>query len=214
MKQILIADDHEIIRSGLRKFIETLIPHCVIEEANDGDSTFKKIKEHEDIYDLIILDVNMPDTDSFGLVSNIMAIKPESKILIFSMGAEEIYAKKYFQLGAKGYVSKSSPNQEIGNAISNTLNNKAYISEKLRDLYAEEMMGKRNSNPFDNLSSREFEIVQHLIRGESVGEISKVFNLHTSTTGTHKARILKKLNCKNIIDINTLATVHKIAIRC
>jgi DNA-binding NarL/FixJ family response regulator len=209
MKKILIADDHEIIRSGLKRFIETLLPHCEIDEAKDGDSAFEKFKRNH--YDLLILDVNMPATDSFGLVHNILAHDTEARILVFSMNAEEIYAKKYLQLGAKGYICKSASNSEIGNAINTILNDKTYISETLRDVFADEIMGRKKANPFDELSSREFEIVQHLIRGESVGQISKVFNLHTSTTGTHKARIFKKLNCKNVIDINLLASVHQIA---
>jgi DNA-binding NarL/FixJ family response regulator len=208
MKKILIVDDHEIIRTGLKRLIENLLPHCEIDEASDGNAGFEKIKKTD--YDLLILDVNMPDTDSFGLVSNIIALRPEAKILMFSMNAEEIYAKKYLQLGVKGYVNKASSTVEIGNAIKSLLNNKNYISETLKDIFAEEVMGKKKTNPFDELSSREFEIVQHLIRGETVGDVSRMLNLHTSTIGTHKARILKKLNCKNIIDVNLLAKVHKV----
>ncbi len=210
MKKILIADDHEIIRSGLNKFIEMQLSHCLVDEASNGDAAFQKIKYND--YDLVILDVNMPGTDSFGLLSNIIAVKPTAKVLMFSMNAEEIYAKKYLQLGAKGYLSKAASNKEIGTAITSILDNKKYISDNLRDVFADEAMGNKKSNPFDELSNREFEIVQYLIRGQSVGEISKLFNLHTSTTGTHKARILKKLNCKNVVDINLLATLHKVAI--
>ncbi|MEO8110360.1 MAG: response regulator transcription factor [Ginsengibacter sp.] len=208
MKNILLVDDHVIIRAGLKMFIEGLIPLSVIEEAPDGDTAFEKIKQKD--YDLLILDVNMPGTDSFGLVSNIMAIKPESKILMLSMNAEEIYAKKYLMLGAQGYVGKDAPEVEIKKAIETILNDKRYISNSLSRSLTEEALGNKSFNPFDRLSPQEFKIIQYLMRGESVSEISEKLNLHTSTIGTHKARIFKKLNCKNIVDINSLAKIHNV----
>src|SRR5450631_2364190 len=101
MVKILLADDHEVIRAGLKVYIGNMIPHSVIEETGDGDTAYEKIKHND--YGLIILDINIPDTDAFGLVSNILAVKPGSRILIFSMNAEEIYARKYLELGALGY---------------------------------------------------------------------------------------------------------------
>lgn len=208
MKNILLVDDHVIIRAGLKMFIEGLIPLSVIEEAPDGDTAFEKIKQKD--YDLLILDVNMPGTDSFGLVSNIMAIKPGSKILMLSMNAEEIYAKKYLMLGAQGYVGKDAPETEIKKAIETILNDKRYISNSLSRSLTEEALGNKSFNPFDRLSPQEFKIIQYLMRGESVSEISEKLNLHTSTIGTHKARIFKKLNCKNVVDINSLAKIHNV----
>ena len=105
MIRILLADDHDIMRSGLKLFINTLVPNSVIDEAWNGESAMQLIKEYE--YQLIILDVNMPATDSFGLVSDIISIKTDAKILMFSINAEEVYAKRYLQLGAKGYISKT-----------------------------------------------------------------------------------------------------------
>ncbi len=208
MKNILLVDDHAIIRTGLKIYIETIIPFSTIDEASDGDTAFEKIKKTN--YDLLIMDVNMPGTDSFGLVSNTIAIKPNSKILMISMNAEEIYAKKYLKLGAMGYISKDAPESEIKTAIDTVLNDKRYISSSLSQALTEEALGNKSSNPFDNLSPQEFKIIQFIIRGESVGEISQKLNLHTSTIGTHKARIFKKLNCKNIIDIRELARVYQV----
>ncbi len=208
MKNILLVDDHVIIRAGLKMFIEGLIPFSKIDEASDGNVAFEKIREKD--YDLLILDVNMPGTDSFGLVSNIIAAKPDAKILMLSMNAEELYAKKYLMLGAKGYVGKDAPESEIKEAIEIILNDKRYISTSLRESLAEEALGNKSFNPFDRLSPQEFKIIQYIIKGESVSEISEKLNLHTSTIGTHKARIFKKLNCKNIIDINMLAKIHNV----
>ncbi len=205
---ILLADDHSIIRTGLKLLITNYIPHCVIDEAGDGDEALKKIKAKD--YQLIVLDVSMPGTDSFGLVSNIISIKAEANILMFTMNAEEIYAKKYLQLGAKGYLNKISSEEEIKKAIDNVRNGKRYISPLLSESLAEEALGKRSDNPFDKLSPREFEIVMYLIKGKSSSEICNTLNLQTSTVGTHKSRIFEKLNCTNIVDINTMAKVYNV----
>jgi DNA-binding NarL/FixJ family response regulator len=208
MVNILLADDHLIIRAGLKIFIKHNITHAVVDEAENGATAFEKIKEKN--YDLVILDVNMPDTDSFGLVSNIIAYKPDANILMFSMNAEEVYAKKYLQLGAKGYLNKGSDEGEIKIALNNVLEGKRYVSSRLSSIFTEDALGKKSGNPFDKLSPREFEIVLHLIRGESLADICQALNLQGSTVGTHKARIFVKLNAANIIEINELAKVYNL----
>lgn len=208
MIRILLADDHAIIRAGLKTYIQSIIPDSLIEETYDGNSTFEKIKLND--YALIILDINMPATDSLGLVSNILAVKPDSKILMFSMNSEEIFAKKYLNIGALGYLNKDASANEIKQAIDNVMNNKRYISSSLTQALTDTALGRRvnNQNPFDLLSARELEIVRHLMKGESVSQIGAYLNLHTSTVGTHKSRIFEKLNCKNVIEINELARLH------
>lgn len=208
MKSILLVDDHVIIRRGLKIFISTIISFAEVDEAEGGDVAFQKIKKHD--YDLLILDVNMPGTDSFGLVENILVVRPASKILMLSMNPEEIYAKKYLKLGAMGYIGKDAPEEEIKSAIETVLNGKRYISASLSQVLAEQAIGRGLDNPFEKLSPQEFKIIQYMMKGDSVSEISNKLHLHTSTIGTHKARIFKKLNCKNVVDLNALARVHNI----
>jgi two-component system, NarL family, invasion response regulator UvrY len=208
MIKILLADDHSIVRSGLKTYIEKIIPHSAIEEASDGDAVFEKIRLGD--YDLIILDINMPPDNSFDLVSNILTVKPRTRILMFSMSPEEIYAKKYLSLGALGYLNKDASAVEIEQAINLVLKNRRYLSPSLTQALTESALGKNpnNQNPFNLLSPRELEIARHLMRGESVSEIGECLHLHTSTIGTHKARIFQKLHCKNIMELNELAILH------
>ncbi len=209
MSDILLVDDHAIVRTGLKLLIHDFLSHTNIEEAHDGDSALKKIKQKD--YDLVIMDVNMPQTDSFGIVQTILSFKPSTKIIMFSMNAEEVYAKRYLKMGAMGYLRKDATNQEIEKAITSVLNNKTYVSPELTQKLLFELQSKQEpDNPFDKLSSREFEIVQHLAQGDSVAEISKKLNVHTSTVGTHKARIFEKLHCHNIIDLTNLAKAHNV----
>ncbi|MEN9572060.1 MAG: hypothetical protein RL172_3291 [Bacteroidota bacterium] len=206
MTNILLIDDHEIIRSGLKMCVKSLVPDGEVDEAADGDSAYKKVKQKE--YQLIVMDICMPGTDSFGLLGNILATRPSANILVFSMNEEKVFAKRYLQLGAKGYICKSAPHSEIINAITVVLNNKRYLSPFLKTLLTDELIEQKKDNPFDNLSQREFEIVQHLIRGESPAAICKKLSIHSSTVATHKARIFDKLNCKNVIEICTLAKAN------
>ena len=209
MWDILLVDDHPIITDGLKLVIKNSIANCKTTVANDGDTAFEKIKHNN--YDLIIMDVSLPNTDSLNTVSNILAIKPGSKILMFSMNPEETFAKRYLKMGAIGYLSKDAPLNEIKNAIESVLQNNRYISPGLKEKLAMDVLDNNNrENKFDKLSPREFEIVQHLVHGDSVSEISKMLNLHTSTIGTHKARIFEKLHCHNIVELATMAKVHNI----
>ncbi|MEO7265315.1 MAG: response regulator transcription factor [Ferruginibacter sp.] len=209
MPNLLLIDDHTIVRSGMKMIIENFLPHCNIDEAEDGDAAFEKIKQND--YDLLILDINMPGTDTLDLISKILALKPGSKILMLSMNSEEIYAKRYLNAGAMGYVRKDSPEQEIKKAVTNVLANKKYISEALAEKLTNELNIRHNSdNPFDRLSPREIQIVHHLVCGDSLSEISRILVLKSSTVGTHKARIFEKLYCSNIIDLSTLAKLHNV----
>ena len=209
MANILIVDDHLVIITGLKIVIGNFLPDSVIDVANDGDIAFEKIKHRN--YDLIIMDISLPNTDSFNIVNNILAIKPTSRILMFSMSPEEMFAKRYLKIGALGYINKDAPLHEIKNAIENALKNKRYLSPELQEKLALEALNSdHHENQFDKLSPREFEIVQHLVHGDSVSEISRKLNLHTSTIGTHKAKIFEKLKCENIVELVTMAKVHNL----
>ena len=209
MANILIVDDHIVITTGLKIVIGNFLPDSDIDVANDGDIAFEKIKHRN--YDLIIMDISLPNTDSFNVVSNILAIKPTSRILMFSMSPEEMFAKRYLKIGALGYINKDAPLDEIKNAIEHALKNKRYLSPELQEKLAlETLSNDHHENQFDKLSPREFEIVQHLVHGDSVSEISRKLNLHTSTVGTHKAKIFEKLKCENIVELVTMAKVHNL----
>jgi len=208
MIRILLADDHEVIRSGLKYFISSIVAHPVIHEAWDGNSTLEKVKENE--YHLIIMDLNMPQTNCFELLSSIIDLRPGSKILIFSINPEDVHAKRYLQMGAKGYVNKNASASELAKAINTILEDKQYISTALSEALAENMTSKKTDNPFDNLSAREFEIVQQLIQGRSLTDIRYALHLKSSTVSTYKGRIFEKLNCKNIIEVVQLAKLYHI----
>jgi DNA-binding NarL/FixJ family response regulator len=206
MIKILIADDHDIVRTGLIVLIEQEFSQVKIEECRDGKSVWMKVQN--DPYDLLILDIGMPDTDPFGLLKNIFALRPEQKILILTMSKEELYAKKYLQLGVKGFINKETPPTEIRQAIVSILNNKRYLSDRLKDTLTREHIEGSSENPLETLSPREMEIMQHLINGRNVSEIADMLSVHISTISTHKANIMQKLGVSNIIELSKVVQTH------
>ena len=207
MKKFLLIDDHVVIRSGIRILLSELYSHCEVYEAFDEQSVVEKLKAHE--YDLIVMDIQMPNTDTFALMEHIHHEYPQTNVLIFSMSPENIYAKRFLKAGAKGFVAKEAPLDDIKKAITQVLNNKNYISASLADALATESFSG-NPNPFNKLSAREFEILFLLLAGQPMGEISKSLSIGQSTAGTYKARIFEKLGTRNILELKELATVYQL----
>ncbi len=208
MKKFLIVDDHVIVRSGIKFLLAEIYQHAEIHEASDGESATQKLKEHQ--FDLIMLDIQMPKTDSFGLMEYIHIKYPQARVLVFSVSAENTYARRFMKAGAYGFVSKEAPLEEIIKAINLVLNDRKYISESLAYKIAEDSFAGRSDNPFNKLSPREFEIVSLLLNGQTVSDISQSLNIQTSTVGTHKARLFEKLSITNILGLKELATAYKL----
>jgi len=208
MKKFLLVDDHIVVRSGIKTLLTDIYQPAEVHEAFDGDSTIAKLKENR--YDLVMLDIQMPNTDSLALMKYIHENYPETKVLIFSMSAESIYAKRFMKDGAFGFISKEAPLDEITRAINIILNNRKYISETLIDKLAEDSLSGNPVNPFDRLSPKEFEIASLLLSGKTLSDISHSLNIHTSTAGTHKARLFEKLEVNNILELSELAKAYNV----
>ncbi len=209
MEKILIVDDHNIIRSGIKIMFTGELAHFSFDEAADGDTAMELIRNHN--YSLIILDINMPGMSAQSIIENAIRLNGDAKILIFSMNAENIYAKPFLKMGAKGYIRKDEAAEEIRHAIITVLNNKRYISKELSENFAGDLLVKQTDNPFDKLSPKQSEITRFLIEGKGLNEICHKLNLHSSTISTQKTRIFQKLNVKNVVDLYALAKMHMVA---
>lgn len=202
MHQILIVDDHAIVRTGLEMMISKHMD-AETDTAGNGKTALKKIKQKD--YDLLILDINMPDTDCGQLISTIQSLKPRLNILIFSMNEEAVFATYYLKLGVKGFLSKNSIDDEIIYAIKQILRGKKFITPEILESMTDE---KNSINPFRTLSERELTVTHHLLSGKNIQEISKIMNLHTSTVGTYRTRIFEKLGIKNLVGLSELSRIH------
>jgi two-component system invasion response regulator UvrY len=208
VKKFLLVDDHFVVRSGIRGLLIEIFKPCEVHEADSGEAASEKLKKNT--YDLVMMDVQMPNTDTLGLMEYIHTKYAETKVLIFSMSAENIYAKRFLKAGAKGFLPKDSSLEEIKKAINLILNDRKYISESLAMSFADDSISDKPTNPFDKLSSREFEITSLLLAGQAVGEISKALNLQVSTVGTHKARLYEKLGVTNLMELKELAMSYNL----
>jgi len=209
--RILIADDHTIVRSGIKLIIRDLLPSTAIDEASNGDEVISCVKRND--YEMIVLDINMPDTDSITLVTNLFAYREHSRILIYSMNSEDLYAKRFIKLGVLGYLNKESKAEEIRRAITSVLNGEVYISRKVKKDLSEDMQAKKGAdNPFEKLSDREIQTVKYLLHGYSLLEIKKILNIHSSTVGTYKTRIFEKLKIKTLRELDELARMYQLEI--
>ena len=208
MKKFLLVDDHTVVRSGIKILLSDIYNPSEIHEAINGETAIAKLKDEQ--FDMIMLDIQMPNTDTLGLMEYIHITYPKAKVLMFSMSAENIYAKRFMKAGASGFISKESPLEEITRAINAVLSGKKYISETLAEKLAEDSFSGKSGNPFNELSPREFEIVTLLLEGKTVTDISHTLNIQTSTVGTHKARLFEKLGVANILELKEIANTYNL----
>lgn len=208
MKKFLLIDDHEVVRSGINGLLSEIYKPCEVFEAPNTEVATEKLKQNT--FDLIMMDIQMPNSDSLGMMEYIHVRYPDARVLIFSMSSENIYAKRFLKAGAKGFLSKDSSLDEIKKAINLVLNNRRYVSDTLAESLAFSSVSNAPENPFEKLSQREFEIASLLLSGQTVSEVSKSLNLQTSTVGTHKSRIFEKLGVDNILELKELATSYNL----
>ncbi|MEM8521249.1 response regulator transcription factor [Flavobacterium sp. PL12] len=206
--RILVADDHEIVRMALLHVIRQLKPHAHLSEVNDYKSLYTAISN--DSYDLLILDVNMPNGSFQEAVNYVKLKQPKIKILVFSSQDELIYALRYLKLGADGYLNKESSSAKIEKALNAMLTSGRYISEEVKDaMISESLNGPTNSTPIELLSNRELQIANKLVEGIPLKELSNTLNLHSSTISTYKNRLFEKLNIQSIPELVEVLRLYK-----
>ncbi len=202
MNNFLLADDHGIVRSGIKALLKEHFNADKSDEAEDENEVMQRVKGFD--YDLILLDINMPGTDFPRLMDWLNRVSPDTRVLVFSMHPENIYGVRCLQLGAWGYLRKTASDEEIIIAIRRVLEGRKYISPIVAELLSQKTDKKKMSNPFHNLSSRELEIASLLNKGKSLPEICTVLNIGYSTVNTYKRRLFEKLMVPNVLSLSRL----------
>jgi len=199
---ILLADNHAIVRVGLRLLIGNHDPEIQVDEASDIDGMIAKLESRT--FDLLILDINMRHAESFRLINRIRRDFPAVHILIYTVNSELILATRFLRSGVRGYLLKESNATEILSALTTIMAGNIFISDSL----ARQLVDQKSAgliHPFDTLTDREFEVVLQWIKGNPTAEIAGILHLNTSTVRTHKNRIMKKLSVSNTIELLKLA---------
>lgn len=191
--KILIADDHIVVREGLKNIVKRLYSDSLVEEAEDGIEALNKIKSNE--YDLVIMDISMPGKSGIDILTSLKDKKCKANILILSVHTQEQYAVRVLQLGASGYLCKSCAFRELAIAINKIMAGGKYISPTIAERINFEKEGL-NLTPHEKLSPREFQIMCLMAKGLSVKEISDDLFISDKTVSTHRIHILEKMGLK------------------
>lgn len=207
MKTILIADDHPVVRRGLKQTIAELPETVTVDEAVDGSEALSKVRKGN--YDLVILDIAMPDKNGIEVLEQIKYEKPDLPVLMLSMYPEEQFAVRALKTGASGYLTKESAPNELVSAIQKVLSGGKYISSSLAEHLAS-LLQQSERLPHEVLSNREYQILCLIASGKTVSEIAKELFLSIKTVSTYRSRILKKMGMKNNIELASYAIKHNL----
>ncbi len=206
---ILIADDHSIIRRGLKFILDAHFTGCYVNEAD----TIKEVKNLLDSFAFshLIFDMQMLDDNIIEHLPEIRKLYPNIPILIYTMSPEEIYGKRMLDKGATGFLSKQSSEAVVIEALDLFLSGKAYISRELKERMSRDDLKFTPESPIDSLSDRELIVMNYIMKGTGVKEISLKLDLKPTTVATYKARIFNKLGVSNVMDMRNVLEVYKYA---
>ena len=197
---IMIVDDHTLIRETWSFLLGKNENFDVVAECGDGERAIELARDKRP--DVVLLDINMAPMSGFDVLKMIRKYSPGSKIIGVSMHSQPAYAKKMLRLGAKGYVTKNSPRQEMLEAISEVSNNHVYICQEVKNILSDQLLNNDQVNPdINNLSDREMQIVRALKEGLSSKEIASELSISLKTVEVHRHNILKKLKLKNTVSL-------------
>ncbi len=199
MINILIADDHALIREGFKRLIDKEIGMKVVGEAEDGHQVLELATGTES--DVIILDISMPGRNGLELIKDLKAIRPDLKILILTMHPEDRFAVRALRAGASGYLVKITAPKELIKAIHKVANGGRYVSETLAEKLAESLDRHLTRADHEALSDREFEVFRLIANGTSLPEIARLLTISHSTANTYRKRILTKLDLQSNAEI-------------
>ncbi|HWR57637.1 MAG TPA: response regulator transcription factor [Thermodesulfovibrionales bacterium] len=208
MIRILIADDHSIVRKGLKQIISETQDMVVADEAGDGQEVLNKVRKNS--FDMVLLDISMPGRSGLDILRELKAEKPKLPILVLSMYPEEQYAVRVLRAGASGYLTKESAPDELIAAIRKVSLGKKYVTPSLAERLALDLDMDSNKPLHETLSDREYQVLCLISSGKTVGDIAEKLSLSTKTISTYRARILEKMNMKNNAELTHYSLQHKL----
>lgn len=199
MIRVLVADDHAVVRRGLVAILNAEPSMLVSGEASNGRDALRAVREHE--YDVLVLDITMPDLGGLEVLRQIQGIRPQLPILILSVHSEEQYAARALKAGAAGYMNKESAPDELVSAINQVARGRKYVTPSLAQRLADRLGEPGAQAPHDALSNREYQVMCMLASGKTISDIAEALLLSVKTISTYRARILEKMKLENTAEI-------------
>jgi DNA-binding NarL/FixJ family response regulator len=208
MLRILIADDHTVVRRGLKQILIEEFKSATIDEVTDAEELLKKVMKEQ--WDVIVSDISMPGRSGLEVLQQIKEHYPKLPVLILSIHPEDQYAIRVLKAGASGYLNKDSAPDELVKAIHQLLLGKKYITPSIAERLAGLLDQDADKLPHENLSDREFEVLKMLAAGQAVSGIAEKLSLSVTTVSTYRARILTKMNLKTNADLTLYSIKNKL----
>jgi DNA-binding NarL/FixJ family response regulator len=208
MIRVLLADDHTMVRAGLKELLSETGDITVSGEANNGAEALARIRDGD--YDVAVLDMSMPGRSGIELIRQVKQERPQLPILVLSMHSEEQYAVRALKAGASGYLTKESAADQLVVAIRRIAAGGAFVTPETAQRLALDVNAAGTAAPHSLLSDREFQVLRLIAGGKSVSEIAKQLTLSVKTISTHKTRILRKMRLANQTELIRYAIEHKL----
>ena len=208
MTSILIADDHELLRRGLKQILAEAFPDMVVGEATDARQTLQAAAKRA--WDMVLLDINMPGRSGIEVLQDLKKLYPRVPVVVLTAFPERDYAVRAFKLGAAGYVSKQSASTELIAAVRKALAGGRYITPSLAEALAATVAGETSAVPHEMLSNRELQVLRQVALGKPLKQIAAELSLSEKTVGTYRVRISRKLGLATNVDLARYATRHKL----
>jgi len=208
MIKILVADDHPVVREGIKKIFEKEPSFSITEEARTGQEVLNKLRKSE--VDMVLLDITMPGKSWLEVLKELRRDYPKLWVLIVSMHTEEEYVLRALRAGASGYLSKESVMTELVEAVRKITRGGKYISRSLADKVLFQFDKDPDELPHKSLSDREYEVLCLIAKGKNSREIAQSLFISENTVGTYRARILEKMTLRNTAELIRYAVKHKL----
>jgi DNA-binding NarL/FixJ family response regulator len=206
--RVLLADDHAIVRAGLKELLADTGDITVAGEATNGQEVMERVRGQD--YDVAVLDMSMPGRSGIELIKQVKDEKPKLRILILTMHSEQQYAVRALKAGASGFLTKEAAADQLVAAIRKIAGGGAYVSPETAERLVLDAAPRAEAAPHTLLSDREFQVLQMIAGGTTVGEIAKKLSLSVKTVSTHKTRILHKMGLANQAELIRYALEHKL----
>jgi len=204
MIRVLLADDHSIVRAGLRRIVEESGDMTVVAEAADGREAIQQVQKHRP--DVAVIDISMPGLDGLEVISQLRRQYADLPLLVLTMHEEGQYVVRAIEAGAMGYLTKQSAPEQLVRAIRKVLAGHRYLTDEAAEALALRVAkGSQGQSPIDSLSMRELQVLRRLAMGNTNREIAETYSISIKTVDTYRFRILKKLNLRNNAELSRFA---------
>lgn len=208
MKRILLVDDHELLREGVKRIFDKQSEVITFGEASTGLEALKLARQEE--WDIVVLDLSLGSRSGLEVLKELKQFRPRLPVLILSMHTEVQFARRAFKAGASGYITKDSPRAELLKAINKVIDQGTYVAPTLVDKLVVDIVRATDHPPHEGLSNREFEVMRLIASGKTVGEIAGLLTLSDSTISTYRSRILEKMGMRTNAELTHYAIQSKL----